>query len=492
MRRAPPHLHGHPGRGAADAAPTAPHATPPGGKDKSGPAGFWSGRTLRIVFGVAVGVSFVLHWFLAPWRLLPDRSGLEFKDNADELTIPVDLLGEEAPPPPPPAPPEQHEAPPPVEKDPNAANPIKMLDASAPKPKPDAQAPDASVLATDAGLEATSRDGGTAIGDGGAVHDAGEGDASADAGLVAEGDAGAGGHGPRDPGGMIGMPGLVAAGQVNVTLLVNVSVIRSNSVGQRMGPLLFAIPQWNDFMKGAQTGVDPIRDTEWILIYGPSLIHTDRDAVIVRYGASDALVDKAVDAIALRYDRGGAFDAGVPGVKASLGHADNAERVFLRVQPHVLAVVPKDKATEFARVLKRAPISPKVRPGEAMRLTVKDPWKQISIPGLKFSQSLKEIRLWVAPRAGDDGADVFVEGDCTDEAAADEVAEALTDLLRRQNSVLVRAATRGLLNGAKVVPDGSQVKLRLNVTQEQLEALLQAIGAFLGANVAPPAGGAQR
>lgn len=485
-------LHGDPGRGAADAAPTAPHATPPDAKDKSGPAGFWSGRTLRIVFGLAVAISLVAHWFVAPWRLLPDRSGLEFKDNADELTIPVDLLGEEAPPPPPPPPPEQREAPPPVEKDPNAPNPIKAMDASAPKPKPDASAPDASALATDAGLEATSRDGGTSAGDGGAIHDAGEGDAASDGGLVAEGDAGSGGRGPRDPGGMIGMPGLVAAGQVNVTLLVNVSVIRTNSVGQRMGPLLFAIPQWNDFMKGAQTGVDPIRDTEWILIYGPSLIHTDRDAVIVRYGAPDALVDQAVDAIALRYDRGGPFDAGVPGVKASLGHADNAERVFLRVQSHVLAVVPKDKANEFARVLKRAPISPKVRPGEAMRLTVKDPWKQISIPGLKFSQSLKEIRLWITPRAGDDGADVFAEGECADEASAEEVSEALTDLLKRQNSVLVRAATRGLLNGAKVVPEGNLAKLHLNVTQDQLEALLQAIGAFLGANVAPPPGGAPR
>src|SRR4029079_9025636 len=99
----------------------------------------------------------------------------------------------------------------------------------------------------------------------------------------------------------------------------------------------------------SQATVDPIRDTDWILVYGPSLIHTERDAGIGHYSAPHAVVDQAVDSIAKRYDKGGVFDAGVPGVKASLGHADNAERVFMRGQPHVLIIVPKDKATDFAR-----------------------------------------------------------------------------------------------------------------------------------------------
>lgn len=427
-------------------------------------------------------VSLVIHGLVAPWNLLPDTSGLEFKDNADELTIPVDLLGEEAPaPPPPPAPPPLA----PQENDPNAANALK---ADAGVSKPDAGAHDAGAEDRDAGTPARDA-GGKALTDGGAVADAGEGDASSETGVAAGGDGGTPGtKGPEDPGSMIGMAGLVTAGQVNVTLLVNIAVIRKNSIGARMGPLLYALPQWNDFMKGSEQTVDPIRDTDWLLIYGPSLIHTERDAVLVRYSAPDAVVDKAVESIAEHYDKGGPFDAGVAGVRASLGHADNAERVFLRAQPHVLAVVPKDKANEFARVLKRAPVSPKVRPQEAMRLTVKDPWKQISIPGLKFSNALKELRLWVEPKAGDNGADVFVEGDCTDEAAALDVADALTQLIARQNSVLVRAATRGLLNGAKVTAEGSQIGMHIVANQDQLEAILQGMGAYLGANVAPPPG----
>jgi hypothetical protein len=481
---------GAPQVGAADVAPTAPHATPPDAPDrKTGPARFWSRRRIRVALGIASLISVVVHGYVAPWRLFPDRSGIEMKDVDGELTIPIDLLGEEAPPEEKSKPPETTTSP---EDDPNG---LKAKRDAGPKPKPDASAPDASpeALATDAGLAPIALDGGPLANanDGGAITDGGESDAAGDGGLVASGDSGAppGATGPRDPGSMIGLAGLISAGTINVTLLVNISVIRTNPVGARMGPLLYGIPQWNDFMKGSQATVDPIRDTDWILIYGPSLIHTDRDAVIVHYSAPDAVVDQAVESIAKRYDKGGAFDAGVPGVKASLGHADNAERVFMRVQPHVLTIVPKDKATDFAKVLKRAPIAPRVRPGEALRLTVKDPWKQISIPNLKFSQSLKELRLWIVPRASDGGADVFVEGDCTDEESALDSADALTELIKRQNSIVIRAATRGLLNNAKVTADGTHIKTQLSVSQDQLESLLQGVAAFLGVQVQPGAAG---
>ncbi len=247
---------GDPRRGAADVAPTAPHATPPSGDDgggdgdearsrKSGPARFWRGRFLRLAFYVALALSLVVHGYVTQLGLLPDSAGIELKDPEGELTIPVDLLGEEAPPPEAPPPPTQAASS--SENDPNGIR--AKPDAAAPRPKPDAEAPDAEALATDAGLAILDRDGGLAESDGGAASttDAGESDAASDAGLVASADAGApsggGATGPRDPGSMIGMAGLVAAGQINVTLLVNIAVIRQNPVGSRMGPLVEAVKQ---------------------------------------------------------------------------------------------------------------------------------------------------------------------------------------------------------------------------------------------------------
>jgi hypothetical protein len=412
--------------------------------------------------------------------LLPSSSGIELKDPVGELSIPVDLLGEEAPPPPEPAPP----APAPVDPTPTAKDPTapgkrdagpKVVDAGSDAPEKLAQVDDAGIVADS---------------DGGTPADGGEADGSTtnDGGLVAMADAGAtpGSAGPRDPESMFGLSKVVNAGVQNVVLGVNVALIRKHPVGARMGPILQAIPQWRDFLKGAQSPVDPIRDTDWILIYGPSLIHTDKDAVLVRYNVGDDAVDTTIASIAKTYDKGGPFDAGVPGVRGSLGYADNAQRVFLRPQSKLLVIVPPSHAHEAAMTFrKQIPRGPPAT--EAMRLIVHHPSNQISIPGLKFSQSLTELRFWIMPRP-DGGADIYGEGDCTDVAAAIDSADRLTDLLKRQNSLGVRFATRGLLNNVAVVADGHQIKLHVLASPEQLEAVLQLAAAALNAQVAPPPG----
>jgi hypothetical protein len=173
-------------------------------------------------------------------------------------------------------------------------------------------------------------------------------------------------------------------------------------------------------------------------------------------------------------------------VKGSLGYADNAQRVFLRPQSKLLVIVPPSHAHEAALTFKKQ--SPRGPPAaEAMRLIVRNPSNQISIPGLKFSQNLKEMRMWIVPRT-DGGADIYAEGDCTDDASAIDSADRLTDLLKRQNSLGVKIATRGLLNKAVVVAEGTKIKLHVEASAEQLEAVLQLAGAAMGATIAPPTG----
>lgn len=477
-------MRGNPRVGAADIAPTAPHATVSAEKDKSYPARFWANRRVRFALWIAATLSLLFHGWVSPWRLLPD-SNIKGKDVDDELTIPLDIFEDEAPPEKPPAPEPVNINP---EDDPNG---IKKKPDAGPKPKPDAGPPDAgedaSALTTDAGPLTTLDSGIIPLADGGAPTDGGDADGGGDGGLVASADAGVpGANGPRDPASMIGVGSVVNSGPVNVSLLVNVALIRKHPVGGRMGPLLLGIPQWADFMKGSTVPIDPIRDTEWILIYGPSLIHTDRDAIFVRYSLSDDVVDNAIDSIGKRYDKGGPFDAGA-GVKASLGHADNAERVFMRVLPKLAVVVPKDSVSKVVATTKRMPRGPAAT--EAMRLIVNDPYRQVSIPGLKFSTSLKQLRLWIVPRAADGGADVFVEGDCTDDAAAVEVADQLTEIIKRQNTIAVRLATRGLLNNVKVDAEGTRIKTQITVSRDQLEALLQTIAAVLNVQVQNAPGG---
>lgn len=472
------------GAGAQASAPTAPHATPPaageGRARASGPARFWDPVRLRIAFAVTFVLSLVVHGVVSPFTLIPNSGGVELKDVDDELGIPVDLLGGEVDDPEPKAP---EPAPSVDPANPTAPGPGKAADGGAPDAAPHDAGPKDAAGASDAAVRADGAAGDAAVGVEVASGDAGDGDA----GALAAGDAGVGGAGPRDPAGMIGLASLSSAGVVNVTLLVNTAVIREHPVGARLGPIFKGLPQWSEFLRGGKIDVDPVRDVDWVLVYGPSLIHTDRAAMLVRYSAPDEVVDRAVGAIAERYEHGGPFDAGVPGVKASVGFADNGKRVFLRAQPKLLVVVPPDKAHEFAVALRRSKVSPKVRPGEAMRLVVKDPWRQVAIPRLKLSQNLKELRVWIVPRASDGGADVYGEADATDAASAAEAAEALTELIRQQNANFgVKIVTKGLLNGVRVTAEGNKAVLHVSASREQIEALAALLAATLGVELAPP------
>jgi hypothetical protein len=89
--------------------------------------------------------------------------------------------------------------------------------------------------------------------------------------------------------------GPVQADVVLVMLLVNAEVIRKNPVGAGLGPFLREIPPWDEFMSG--TDIDPVRDTDWFIISGPSLVHTERDVVLIHYSAPDTVVDGALDSV---------------------------------------------------------------------------------------------------------------------------------------------------------------------------------------------------
>jgi hypothetical protein len=476
--------------GAAQGAPTAPHATPraPGAAGKpTGPERFWDRRRVRVALAVCVVLSLAFHYVAGPWSIVPSGT-VEFHDIDGELSIPVDLLqGEPEPPPPPPEPA------PPAPKgtvDPNAPG---ALDAG-PPPRRDAgpradsgPSPDG---ASDAAGDATPKDAAHPDGppnDGASFDGSGaEGGAAqaGEAGLVAASgsDGGPGQGGPGDAVGMIGAAGNVQAGPQNVVLVVNMAVIRSHPVGAKLGPLLSAIPQWDDFIGGS--GVDPVRDTDWVLINGPSLMNTGRDAIIIHYSAPDAVVDHAIHVVAHKYDQGGVFDAGVPGVKAALGHADRYERVFLRPQPHLLAVVPRDYATTAARLLQHASVKAP-RAGEALRIKLLHPHNSIGIRGMgvEIPDSIAELRVWIVPRA-DGGADVYGEGDTPDAAAAEAAAQDMRKIVRAlKRNLLIAVGSQGVLDALEFSGDGSTMRLHLAASRDQIQALASLAAGYFGVDL---------
>jgi hypothetical protein len=262
-----------------------------------------------------------------------------------------------------------------------------------------------------------------------------------------------------------------------VELTVNAEAIREHPVGAHLGYLIRGIPQWDEFMSG--TDIDPVRDADWVVVSGPSLRNTANDSVIVHYSAPDRAVDQAIRIVTAKYDHGGPFDAGVPGVKASLAHADRAERVFVRARSKVLAVVPPKKAHQVALMLMSARVEAHLRPGEAVRLRIIEP--RHVLPDLPEAITVVRLRVLSAPEGG---AEVLIEGDTKDAESATQAAVELRRFIRSHNDMLVSMVTHGLLDGVEVSSEGSTVKARVLATQDQIEAVASLVGSFLG--VEPP------
>jgi len=416
-----------------------------------------------VAFGICLLVSAALHYGIAPIGL---PHGFEVREVEGEAAIPVDLLAPEAPPaeapPPEPVlkqqdePGDKHVAPPAAHSQ-RGADAGSLEDAGL-----DAGTPDAGF--TDASADgATARDEGLTLADGGAPADA----------AVAMGEGGIAAADAGPPENLVASAGATQTDVILVELVINAQVIRANPVGARIAYLLHGIPQWEEFMSG--TDIDPVRDTDWVAITGPSLIHTARDVVLIRYAASDAAVDRAVAIVAHKYDRGGRFDTGVAGVKATLAHADRAERVLLRAQSHVLAVVPPDRASKVARQLVGSRLPAQPHPGEAVHLRLMNPHHPIP----EIPEAITEMRLRVVPRS-DDGADVFVEGDTKDPDSASAASLQLRAMLRRHNDAITSLITHGLLDRVEVSSDGPKVLVHDVVTRDQIETLTSLVEGFLG------------
>jgi hypothetical protein len=449
------------GEGAAQEAPTAPHATPRRGKGpRTGPERFWARWPVRFAFAASLVVSGLAHCTAVP---IPFGQPFEIEEVDGEAAIPIDLFAAEDTPPPPP-PPEEVKPPAEDDKGPTplaTVRPRTVLDAGPPR---DGGPDGAGDAAADAG-----------------VHDAGAVGSGLD-GAVALADAGPGPGGPRDPQAIVGAAGDIQVDKVLVMVVVNAEVIRKNPAGPSLAALLRRVDQWDQFMRG--TDIDPVKDIDWIIISGPSIQNTTRDVVLVRYSATDAKVDHAMDVVASHYPQGGAFDAGVPSMKAVRSFSDGAERVVMQPRPHVLAVVPTSAAAKVARQLATASVPAHVRKGEALYLRVVDPHH----PMPQVPASISELRLRIVP-TDDDGADVLLEGDTNAAEAAKQAASEIEALFRSINGsmagIYLRATVGDLLDGVEVTSEGSMVKVHLHASPEEIAAIIGLAGTLPGVSVPP-------
>jgi hypothetical protein len=249
-------------------------------------------------------------------------------------------------------------------------------------------------------------------------------------------------------------------------LAVALRAARATRSGAKVMKMLSVIPEVIDAR--ARTGVDPFADGEWLLVYGSKVAVPGPNANVVKHGRSEADVARTMADGGFEDSDAG---AGPGSVRAEIY---GMKGVLLRPQPGVVALVPGDRARDLGVVLAK-PLDSGVKPGELARVFVAEPARLLRVLPPEV------VRANVIVKAAPDGGlDASAEADCPDAAQCKAIAAAIEDLVRTQNSLMVRFVTRNLLGGLAVRADGTRLKTTLHAGPDQVDAALSLTRSQLG------------
>ena len=411
------------------------------------------------VFRLALAVALVVHLPLTPLPFILrwlgvylNRSDTSWDYQDDSVIIPISLV-EDTPSAAPPAPTERENAATAAQGDekPRPRPP-------APAPSQDAGAPDAgpSDAATDGPERRKARDAGAeratplALGDGGP-------------------DSGTGGI--KDTLSLAGGLRRAVKGKPNVALVFWFSTMREHPLGPLVGSLLSCNPQWRDFLGDV---IDPLQDLDGVMLVGPRMSETSKLTILVQSRMEDTKVREVmglVGAAAHRSGSGGPIDAGA-GTQAIRFRADRAERVAF-THPKNLIIVTPPEGFEQLQAQREAMSLPAGR-GQAMSLTMVNPWRPLRMIGMHLPETLSEIRVNVFATDGG-GVRADIEFEDQDEATAAAHAADVTEQ--------ARAAAGLLASDITFVAEGNRLH-----AETRLSRITSAIAlGFVRAQVCPPA-----
>lgn len=395
------------------------------------------GRLFRLL-----ALSALLHAPLTPLAALVGLMGLFFGKPAEEPpaadpvnAIPVDLIADDRPQPAPAPPPEPG---PPEPKAQPADDPFDDLDKEPdddgepkqPPPPRDAGAPLADAAAADAG---------PSIG---------------------------------DPVSMAGVAGKVVDSNANVRVLIFADRMRNHPLGARVGTLLGAAAQWQDFF--GPTGLDPIKDVDRILIAGPQLRNSSEVVAVLRVNVAHDKLHKAVDALVQRDGQGIWLDGGVPAARM---HADRSERLIVLPAPQIVVVAPPS-AEKHALSLGPGLKFPNPKGNEALTSYVVTPWRAfIGIP-FEIPKSIKWVRMKIVTTSDGGAIAELVAEDESAESASKHAEELAKNIDRVTHPTVFGVQVVALLEPVSFKAVGSEIHGTVVATPKQLSRLLESVSAY--------------
>lgn len=283
-----------------------------------------------------------------------------------------------------------------------------------------------------------------------------------------------------DPVTMSGAAGKVVDANANVRILIFADRMRGHPLGTRVGKLLGAAAQWQDFF--GPTGLDPVKDVDRILIAGPQLKNSADVVAVLKVNVPADRVRQAIDALVQRDAQGGWLDGGVPAARA---RADRAERLIVLPAPQIVVVAPPS-AEKHALSLGAGLKFPNPKGNEALTTFVVTPWR--AFVGLPFElpKSLKWARMKVVTTSDGGATAELVAEDESPESAVTHAQE-LTESLNKVTQLKLPSFSIGGLSlggGVSLVEPvtfkavGKEIHGTVVATPKQLGRLLEAVAAY--------------
>jgi hypothetical protein len=235
-----------------------------------------------------------------------------------------------------------------------------------------------------------------------------------------------GGTGIKDTLSLAGGLKKAVKGKPNVALVFWFSTIREHPLRPLVGSLLACNPQWRDFLGDM---IDPLHDLDGVMLVGPRMSDTSKVTILVQSRMEDAKVRQVlgfVGARARQSGSGGPIDAGVA-TQAVRFHADRADRIAFTHPKNLIIVTPPEGFEQLQA--QREPMSLPAGKGQAMSLTMVNPWRPLRMVGMRLPETLSEIRVNVFASDGG-GVNLEIEFEDQDAANAAEHARDVTDQAR--------------------------------------------------------------
>jgi hypothetical protein len=412
----------------------------------------WAFRLALLVALIAHVPFTPLPFMLRLLALYFNRSDTSWDYQDDSVIIPISLV-EDTPSP----------TPPPAERAPETAAGASLGDQAKARAQPPEPGNDAGIV--DAGPDA--------------VADAApERRRARDGGVdrrnvpLAAGDAGADGgeNGIKDTLSLVGGLRRAVKGKPNVALVFWFSTIREHPLGPLVGSLLSCNPQWRDFLGDM---IDPLQDLDGVMLVGPRMAETSKLTILVQSRMDDAKMRQIMGFVgesAHRRGAGGPIDAGA-GTQAVRFHADRADRVAFTHPKNLIIVTPPEGFAQLQA--QREAMSLPAGRGQAMSLTMANPWRPLRAVGMHLPETLSEIRVNVfASQSG--GVNVEIEFDDQDAVQAAAHASEVTDQ--------ARGAAGPLLSDITFVAHGNRLH-----AETRLSRITSAIAlGFVRGSICPP------